>query len=202
MGRGFTSPVALRVSVPCGQRRLEGAGAAASSSCTRTPRVARVPAGPWVGRAPSTGLCLWPPAEPPCVPAGRAPGERPLSSNAQEMLGEGEDVGERPDVGLAAGLCYWPGGKYPPHHPFISTKGMCPASSCPWRRPELSLLLPPLFGFGSARQRGSCLTWLRLIQAPPGQGPLQPTVGDPASAGGWAGRPPEVPSNPQHSVIL
>jgi len=25
------------------------------------------------------------------------------------------------------------------------------------------------------------------IQAPPGQGPPQPTVGDPASAGGWTG---------------
>ena len=36
----------------------------------------------------------------------------------------------------------------------------------------------------------------------PGQGPLQPTVGDPASAGGWTSWPTEVPSNPYHSVIL
>ena len=26
---------------------------------------------------------------------------------------------------------------------------------------------------------------LEIIQAPPGQGPVQPAVGDPASAGGW-----------------
>ena len=40
------------------------------------------------------------------------------------------------------------------------------------------------------------------IQAPPGQGPVQPAVGDPASTGGWTGWPTEVPSNPWHSVIL
>jgi len=40
------------------------------------------------------------------------------------------------------------------------------------------------------------------IQAPPGQGPMQPALGDPASTGGWTGGSPEVPSNPQHSVIL
>jgi len=36
----------------------------------------------------------------------------------------------------------------------------------------------------------------------PGQGPLQPTVGDPAWAGGWTRWPTEVPANPDHSVIL
>ena len=40
------------------------------------------------------------------------------------------------------------------------------------------------------------------IQNPPGRGPVQPAVGDPASAGGWTRWSPEVPSNPYHSVIL
>jgi len=31
---------------------------------------------------------------------------------------------------------------------------------------------------------------------------VQPALGDPAWAGGWAGGPTEVPSNPKHSVIL
>ena len=40
------------------------------------------------------------------------------------------------------------------------------------------------------------------IQAPPGQGPLQPALGDPAWAGGWTGWPTELPSNPCHAGIL
>jgi len=31
---------------------------------------------------------------------------------------------------------------------------------------------------------------------------VQPALGDPAWAGGWAGGPTEVPANPHHSVIL
>ena len=41
------------------------------------------------------------------------------------------------------------------------------------------------------------------IQNPPGWGPVQPRLGDPALAGGGRTRwSPEVPSNPYHSVIL
>ena len=36
----------------------------------------------------------------------------------------------------------------------------------------------------------------------PGQGPVQPAVGDPAWAGGWTRWPTEVPSNPYYSVIF
>ena len=43
---------------------------------------------------------------------------------------------------------------------------------------------------------------LEIFKDPPGQGPPQPAVGDPAWAGGWAGWPTEVPANPQRSVIL
>ena len=38
-----------------------------------------------------------------------------------------------------------------------------------------------------AAQGGCGVSFSGDIQAPPGQGPLQPTVGDPAWAGGWAG---------------
>jgi len=31
---------------------------------------------------------------------------------------------------------------------------------------------------------------------------VQPAVGDPASTGGWSRWSPEVPSNPEHSVIV
>ena len=40
------------------------------------------------------------------------------------------------------------------------------------------------------------------IQDPPRRGPVQPAVGDPVSAGDWTRWPTEVPSNPEHSVIL
>ena len=41
-----------------------------------------------------------------------------------------------------------------------------------------------------------------LSQDPPGRGPVQPALGDPALAGSWTRWPTEVPSNPYHSVIL
>jgi len=69
--------------------------------------------------------------------------------------------------------------------------------------PEEELL--PSEGDGALAQaaQGGCgVSFSGDIQAPPGQGPLQPTVGDPAWAGGWTGWPTEVPSNPEHSVIL
>ena len=68
--------------------------------------------------------------------------------------------------------------------------------------------LLPSEGDGALEQaaQGGCgVSFSGGIPAPPGQGPLQPTVGDPASAGGlegWTRRPTEVPSNPDHSVIL
>jgi len=46
------------------------------------------------------------------------------------------------------------------------------------------------------RAASSSATGLRQ----PGQGPVQPALGDPAWAGGWAGWPTEVPSNPDHAV--
>jgi len=38
-----------------------------------------------------------------------------------------------------------------------------------------------------AAQRGCGISFSGDIQDPPGEGPVQPAVGDPASAGGWAG---------------
>ena len=38
-----------------------------------------------------------------------------------------------------------------------------------------------------AAQGGCGVSFSGDIPAPPGQGPVQPAVGDPASAGGWAG---------------
>ena len=49
-------------------------------------------------------------------------------------------------------------------------------------------------------QGGCGVSFSGDIQDPPGQGPVQPALGDPASAGGWTGWPTEVPSNPEHSV--
>ena len=60
-------------------------------------------------------------------------------------------------------------------------------------------------GDGSLEQaaQGGCgISSSGDIPDPPGQGPVQPALGDPASAGGWTGWPTEVPSNPEHSVIL
>ena len=51
-------------------------------------------------------------------------------------------------------------------------------------------------------QGGCGVSFSGDIQALPGQGPVQPALGDPASAGGWTRWPTEVPSNPWHSVIL
>ena len=53
-----------------------------------------------------------------------------------------------------------------------------------------------------AAQGGCGVSFSGDVQTLPGQGPVQPAVGDPALAGGWAGWSPEVPSNPDHSVIL
>jgi len=53
-----------------------------------------------------------------------------------------------------------------------------------------------------AAQRGCGVSFSGDIQDPPGCGAVQPALGDPASPGGWAGGSPEVPSNPEHSVIL
>ena len=53
-----------------------------------------------------------------------------------------------------------------------------------------------------AAQGGGGVSFSGDIQDLPGQGPVQATVGDPASAGGWTRWPTEVPSNPYHSVIL
>jgi len=38
-----------------------------------------------------------------------------------------------------------------------------------------------------ATQRGCGVCFSADIQDPPGRGPVQPAVGDPASAGGWTG---------------
>ena len=38
-----------------------------------------------------------------------------------------------------------------------------------------------------AAQRGCVVSFSGDIQGPPGRGPVQPALGDPASAGGWAG---------------
>ena len=52
-----------------------------------------------------------------------------------------------------------------------------------------------------ATQGGCGVSLSGDIPDPPRQGPVQPAVHDPASAGGWAGWPTEVPSNPEQSVI-
>ena len=53
-----------------------------------------------------------------------------------------------------------------------------------------------------AAQGGCGFSFSGDIQDPPEWGPMQPAVGDPASAEGWTRWPTEVPSNPEHSVIL
>ena len=47
-----------------------------------------------------------------------------------------------------------------------------------------------------AAQRGCGVSFSGDIPAPPGFGAVQPALGDPAWAGGWAGWPTEVPSSP------
>ena len=66
-------------------------------------------------------------------------------------------------------------------------------------------ILTPFEGDGALEQaaQGGCgVSFSGDVQDPPGQGPVQPTVGDPASAGVWTGWPTEVPSNPYHAVML
>ena len=53
-----------------------------------------------------------------------------------------------------------------------------------------------------AAQEGCGFSFSGDIQDPPGQGPVQPALADPALAGGWTGWPTEVPANPERSVIL
>ena len=53
-----------------------------------------------------------------------------------------------------------------------------------------------------AAQGGCGVSFSGDIPTLPGQGPVQPTLGDPAWAGGWAGWPTEVPANPCHAGVL
>ena len=81
-----------------------------------------------------------------------------------------------------------------------------------WAQTEAQEVLPeheeellPSEGDGALAQaaQGGCrVSFSGDTQTLPGEGPVQPAVGDPASSGGWARWSPEVPSNPYHSVIL
>ena len=53
-----------------------------------------------------------------------------------------------------------------------------------------------------AAQGGCGVSFSGDTQDPPGHGPVQPALGDPALAGGWTGWPSKVPCNPNHSMIL
>ena len=53
-----------------------------------------------------------------------------------------------------------------------------------------------------ATQGGCGVSCSGDVQDPPGQGPGQPALGHPASAGSWTGGSSEDLSNPDHSVIL
>ena len=55
---------------------------------------------------------------------------------------------------------------------------------------------------GQTAQGGCGVSFSGDIQDPPGQGPVQPAVGDLLRHGGWTRWPTEVSSNPYHSVIL
>ena len=52
-----------------------------------------------------------------------------------------------------------------------------------------------------AAQGGCGVSFSGDVPDPSGHGAVQPGLGDPASAGGWAGWPTEGPANPHHSVI-
>ena len=54
---------------------------------------------------------------------------------------------------------------------------------------------------GQVAQRGCGVSFSADIQTPPGCGPVQRALGDPAWQWGWT-RSSEVPSNLSHSVIL
>ena len=65
--------------------------------------------------------------------------------------------------------------------------------------------LLPSEGDGALEQaaQGGCgVSFSGDIPDPPGCGPVQPALGDPAWAGGLDWVTTEVPSNPCHSVIL
>ena len=53
-----------------------------------------------------------------------------------------------------------------------------------------------------AAQGGCGVSFSGDIQDPSGRGAVQPALGDPAWAGGWAGGSPEGPANPRHAGIL
>ena len=53
-----------------------------------------------------------------------------------------------------------------------------------------------------AAQRSCGVSFSGDIQDLAGRGAVQPALGDPAWAGGWAGGSPEGPSNPSHAVVL
>lgn len=46
----------------------------------------------------------------------------------------------------------------------------------------------------------SAASFSGAVRAPPGHKPVPPAVGEPALAGGWAGRSPEAPPKRSHSV--
>jgi len=65
--------------------------------------------------------------------------------------------------------------------------------------------LLPSEGDGALEQaaQGGCgVSFSGDIPDPPGRGPVQPALGDPASAGWLDWVTTEVPSNPHHAVIL
>jgi len=110
-----------------------------------------------------------------------------------------------------AGLSYW-----------LCERRYCHQLTPVHRLPCVSASLPswPQESAGQLRQRKHLWpqglgAWLRFrrgsqkgvsfsgdIQALSGRGAVQPALGDPASAGGWAGWPTEGPANPHHAGIL